>query len=160
MSTEAGGGPVSDDFNRANGSLGADWTDMSVGGLAISNDAVVGTNATGNSGDIYTGETFGSDQFSQIELTSTQLSGGQWIGPAVRAQDGGQRSLCRHLLLEQRQPRADAVQAGQWQLDRSLAPSTQPAALAAGTLLNLTVTGSTLSFSENGVVESRPPTPA
>ena len=87
---EAGGGPVSDNFNRANGSLGADWTDMSVGGLAISNDAVVGTNATGNSGDIYTGETFGSDQFSQIELTSTQLSGGQWIGPAVRAQDGGQ----------------------------------------------------------------------
>ena len=51
---------------------------------------MVGTNATGNSGDIYTGEAFGSDQFSQIELTSTQLSGGQWVGPAVRAQDGGQ----------------------------------------------------------------------
>src|SRR5208283_2059411 len=80
----------SDNFARANGSLGANWTDMTAGGLAISNDAVVGTAASGNSGDIYTGESFGSDQFSQIELTSTQLSGDQWVGPAVRAQDGGQ----------------------------------------------------------------------
>ncbi len=141
----------SDDFNRANGSLGADWTDMSVGGLAISNDAVVGTQVSGDSGDIYTGETFGSDQFSQVELASIQLSGGQWIGPAVRAQDGGQDLYTGiywwnfgdpELLLFERIN-------GNWTELGSPYP-TGP--LAAGTRLNLSVTGSTLSFSENGVV--------
>ena len=33
-----------------------------------------------------------SDQYSQIEVTSTQLSGGQWIGPTVRSQNGGQNT--------------------------------------------------------------------
>ena len=50
--------------------------------------AVVGTSAT--AGDIRTAETYTSDQSSQIELTSTQLSGGQWVGPTVRTQNGGQ----------------------------------------------------------------------
>ena len=35
-------------------------------------------------------ETYASDQYSQVEVTSTQLTGGQWIGPAVRVQNGGQ----------------------------------------------------------------------
>ena len=145
-------GTVSDDFNRANGSLGADWTDMSVGGLTISNDAVVGTQATGNSGDIYTGEAFGSDQFSQIELTSTQLSGGQWVGPAVRAQSGGQDLYIGIYLLNGGSPELMLFKLlnGNWTQLGSAYP-TGP--LAAGTLLNLTVTGSTLSFSENGAVE-------
>ena len=42
------------------------------------------------SGDIYTGQSFTSDQYSQIQVTSTPLSGTQWIGPAVRAQNNGQ----------------------------------------------------------------------
>jgi hypothetical protein len=141
----------SDDFTRSNGSLGANWTDMSVGGLAISDDAVIGTQAAGNSGDIYSGSTFGSDQFSQIETTSTQLSGDQWIGPAVRAQDGGQdlyvgiywwnngsQALMLFKLLN-----------GSW----TLLGATPSGPLAAGTVLNLSVTGSALSFSENGVTE-------
>ena len=32
----------------------------------------------------------GSDQYSQVEVTSTQLSGGQWVGPTVRSQNSGQ----------------------------------------------------------------------
>ena len=143
---------VSDDFNRANGSLGADWTDMSAGGLAISNDAVVGTNETGNSGDIYTGEAFGSDQFSQIELTSTQLSGGQWVGPAVRAQDGGQDLYVGIYFWNNGYPELMLFKLlnGNW---TELGSVYATPALPAGTLLNLTVTGSTLSFSENGAVE-------
>ena len=62
---------------------------MTDGGLAISSQAVAGTSA-GSSGDIWNAATYTSDQSSQIEVTSTQLSGGQWIGPAVRAQNGGQ----------------------------------------------------------------------
>ena len=146
------GGSVSDDFTRANGSLGADWTDMSVGGLAISNDAVIGTQASANSGDIYTGQTFGSDQFSQIELTATQLSGGQWIGPAVRAQDGGQDLYVGIYWWNNGNPELMLFKLvnGNWTQLGSAHPS---GPLAAGTQLNLTVTGSTLSFSENGVVE-------
>ena len=150
--TQAGGSPVSDNFNRANGSLGANWTDMSVGGLAISNDAVVGTHASGNSGDIYTGESFGSDQYSQIQLTSTQLSGGQWVGPAVRAQNGGQSLYTGIYWWNAGSPELMLFKLlnGGW---TQLGSAHATAPLPAGTLLNLSVTGSTLSFSENGAVE-------
>ena len=152
-STQSSGGSTtsSDAFNRANGSLGANWTDMSVGGLAISNDAVVGTQANGNSGDIYTGASFGSDQFSQIETTSTQLSGSQWIGPAVRAQDGGTELYVGIYWWNFGNPELMLFKLinGGWTQLGSAYP-TGP--LAAGTVLNLSVTGSTLSFSENGDV--------
>ena len=38
---------ASDDFNRADGSLGPNWTDISDGGLAISSQAVAGSVASG-----------------------------------------------------------------------------------------------------------------
>ena len=38
-------------------------------------------------GEIRTGESYSSDQFSQVTLTSAQLTGTEWM--AVRAQDGG-----------------------------------------------------------------------
>ncbi len=37
-----------DDFNRANGSLGPNWTDISDGGLAITSQAVAGTAGRGS----------------------------------------------------------------------------------------------------------------
>ena len=80
----------SDNFNRANGSLGPNWTDISDGGLAIVSQAVAGTASAGVSGDIRTAESYTSDQYSQVTVTSTQLTGGQWIGPMVRAQNSGQ----------------------------------------------------------------------
>ena len=150
--TPGGTGAASDNFNRANGSLGANWTDMTVGGLAISNDAVVGTQAAGNSGDIYTGTTFGSDQSSQIQVTSTPIGGGQWIGPAVRAQNGGQSLYVGIYWGNNGNPELELFKLlnGGWtQLGSSFASGT----LAAGTELTLSVTGSTLSFAENGVVE-------
>ena len=149
-----GSGPTtaSDNFNRANGSLGANWTDMTVGGLAISGDNVIGTQASGNSGDIYTGATFASDQSSQVQVTSTPIGGGQWIGPAVRAQNGGQSLYVGIYFGNNGSPVLDLFKLinGSWtQLGSSFASGT----LAAGTELTLSVTGSTLSFSENGVVE-------
>ena len=141
---------ASDNFNRANGSLGAGWTDMSVGGLAISSNVVTGT-GSGNSGDIRTGETYPSDQYSQIQTTSTQLSGGQWIGPAVRAQNGGQSLYIG--IYYWNSGNADLMLFkqvnGNWgQLGSTYASGP----LAAGTTLTLSVTGSTLTFSQNGVV--------
>ena len=80
---------ATDDFNRADGGLGPNWTATSDGGMSISSQAVIGT-VGANSGDIRTAESYASDQYSQVEVTSTQLTGGQWIGPAVRMQSGGQ----------------------------------------------------------------------
>ena len=141
---------VSDNFNRANGTLGAGWTDMTDGGLAISSQVVTGTKAA-YSGDIRTGETYTSDQSSQIEVTSTQLSGGQWIGPAVRAQNGGQNLYLGLYFWNNGSPELMLFKriSGNW---TQLGASYQSGALAAGTQLNLTVTGSTLSFSASGVV--------
>ena len=144
------GSSVSDNFNRADGTLGAGWTDMTDGGLAISSQVVTGTKAT-YSGDIRTGETYSSDQSSQIEVTSTQLSGGQWIGPAVRAQNGGQNLYLGLYFWNNGNPELMLFKriSGNW---TQLGASYQSGALAAGTQLNLTVTGSTLSFSVSGVV--------
>ena len=146
----AAGLSVSDNFNRSDGALGASWTDMTDGGLAISSQEVVGTNGT-FSGDIRTGETFASDQSSQIEVTSTQLSGGQWIGAAVRAQNGGQSLYLGLYFWNNGDPELMLFKriAGNW---TQLGTPSFQGALAAGTQLNLTVTGSTLSFSQNGVV--------
>src|SRR5580658_3540465 len=80
---------ATDNFNRANGPLGPNWTDITDGGLAISSGVVVGT-TTGVSGDIRIAEAYSSNQYSQVEVTSTQLTGVQWVGAAVRLQNGGQ----------------------------------------------------------------------
>ncbi len=146
----AGGGSVSDNFNRADGSLGANWTDMSDGGLAISSQEVVGTDAA-YSGDIRTGEDYASNQSSQIEVSSTQLSGGQWIGAAVRAQNGGQSLYLGLYFWNNGDPELMLLKrvSGNW---TRLGTASLQGALAPGTQLNLTATGSTLSLSEDGVV--------
>ena len=83
------GSTGSDDFNRADGALGANWTAVSDGAMTISSQMVTGTAGT-ITGEIRTAETYASDQYSTVEVTSTQLTGSQWIGPAVRVQNGGQ----------------------------------------------------------------------
>ena len=101
---------ASDDFNRANGGLGAGWAAMSDGGLSIVSQPVVGT-ASAHAGDIRVAESYGSDQYSQIEVTSTQLTGGQWIGPAVRSQNGGQDTYLGIYFWNNGSPAAPALRA-------------------------------------------------
>jgi hypothetical protein len=142
---------ASDDFDRANGSLGPNWTDMADGGLTISNDAVEGTNSGGNSGDIRTAENYGSDQFSQVEVTSTPLTGTQWIGPAVRAQDGGLTCYVGIYYWNNGSPELMLFErsSGNWtQLGSSYSTG---GALAAGAQLELEAVGNTLAFLLNGV---------
>ncbi len=143
-------GTVTDTFNRANGSLGPNWTDMSDGGLAISSQVVVGT-SSGYSGDIRTGETYSSDQSSQIALTSTQLTGGQWIGPAVRAQNGGQSLYLGLYWWNNGNPELMLFKrtSGAW---TQLGSTDASGPLAAGTQLTLSASGSSLTFAENGAV--------
>ena len=140
---------ASDDFNRADGGLGPNWTPVSDGGMAIASQQVTGT-AGGTTGDIRTAETYASDQYSMVQVTSTQLTGGQWVGPAVRLQSGGQSGYVGIYSWNLRQPRTGAVFEERGELDAARqAYSSGP--LAAGTQLELVAVGDTISFLENGI---------
>ncbi len=142
--------PGADGFGRPNGgSLGAGWVAMNDGGLGISGGAAVGT-SSGYSGDIRIGEDYGSDQYSQIVLSSTQLSTGQWIGPAVRSQDGGQDTYLGIYFWQNGNPSLQLYKRsdGTW---AQLGNSYPVAPLPAGTVLTLVAIGSQISFLENGI---------
>ena len=137
-----------DDFNRADGGLGSNWSAVTYGALSISGQAVVGTSAT--AGAIRTGEAYAGDQTSQVEVTSAQLSGGQYIGPAVRMQSGGQDMYLGIYYWNNgtQQLRLYKSKSGNW---TQLGSSFNSGPLAAGTQLKLTAVGSTISFLQNGV---------
>ena len=67
---------ATDSFNRANGSLGPNWTATSDGAMSIVSQQVAGV-AGADSGEIRTGESYPSDQFSQLTVSATALSGGR-----------------------------------------------------------------------------------
>ena len=140
--------PGADDFNRPDGGLGAGWAAMSDGGLSIASQAVVGT-ADAQAGDIRVAESYGSDQFSQIEVTSTQLSGGEWIGPTVRSQNGGQDTYLGIYFWNNGNPQLRLYKrtAGTF---IQLGNSYNSGPLPAGTKLTLSAVGSTISFQQDG----------
>ena len=108
---------ASDDFNRADGGLGAGWAAMSDGGLSI---VVAGGGRDGGSvaGDIRVAESYGSDQYSQIEVTSTPAER-RASGSArrVRSQNGGQDTYLGIYFWNNGRPAAAALQAHRRQLD-------------------------------------------
>jgi hypothetical protein len=140
----------SDDFNRTDGGLGPSWTDISGGRMAISSHAVTGTSASGISGDIWNSHAFASDQYSQVEVTAAQLTGAQWIGPAVRVQDGGQDAYVGIYWWNGGRPEFKLYlrNAKNWTPIGSIYNS---GPLPAGTKLELMAVGNTISFLENGV---------
>lgn len=85
--TSAGLAPAPyDNFFRANGGLGANWTTnfSGSGSLAIASNAVVG----GNAGSFWTGSywsvtPFLNDQYAEVTIASLPTGGGK-IGPSVR----------------------------------------------------------------------------
>ena len=138
--------PAADDFNRANGSLGPNWTSIREGGLSIASHAVTGHN--GLAGAIWTKGTFASDQYSQIEVSSKKLTAGQWIGAAVRVRNGGRDAYVGVYFSNGGQPELQLFRrsAGNWiQLGTYLSGP-----LPAGTQLRLVAVGSTIVFLENG----------
>ena len=142
-------GSASDNFDRADGALGSNWTNISDGGLTISSQAVAGTSTSGTTGDIRTAESYSSNQYSQVEVTSSQLTGDQWIGPAVRMQNGGQDGYLGIYDWNNGNPELMLYMRSGGNWTELGAYSSDP--LAAGTQLKLMVVGSTLSFLENGV---------
>ena len=102
-----------------------------------------------HAGDIRIAESYGSDQYSQIEVTSTQLSGGQWIGPTVRSQNGGQDTYLGIYFWNNGTPQLRLYKrtAGTF---TQLGSSYDSGPLPAGTKLTLSAIGSTISFQQDG----------
>lgn len=140
--------PASDDFNRAAGSLGPDWTNIRDGGLSILSHAVTGRSG-GLTGDVWTAGTFTSNQYSQIEVTSKRLTGSQWIGAAVRVQNGGKDAYAGLYYWNSGYPELLLFKRSGGSWDPLASYSSGP--LAAGTRLKLVAAGATISFLENGV---------
>jgi Putative esterase len=144
---------AADDFNRANGRLGAGWTDMPGGRLVISSRTVAGTSggaAPRAAGAIWTSDAFTSDQYSQVQVTAAQPTGSQWIGSAVRAQGGGQNAYVGIYSWNDGSPELKLYlkKSGIWS---PLGGVYNSGPLAAGTKLKLMAVGNTLSFQVNGV---------
>jgi hypothetical protein len=144
----AGTTVASDDFNRADGGPGPNWTAVSEGGMSISGQQVTGVVGAGT-GDIRTAEGYASDQYSQVEVTSTQLTGGQWVGPAVRLQGGGQNGYAGIYYWNFGSPELRLYErsGGSW----SQLGGYSSGPLPAGTKLRLVAVGNTISFQVNGV---------
>jgi hypothetical protein len=140
----------SDDFNRADGGLGPNWTAISDGALSIASQQVTGTAGAVN-GDIRTAETYPGDQYSAVTVTSTQLTGTQWIGPGVRLQPGGQSGYVGIYNWNNGSPLLMLFKrsAGNW---TQLGTSYASGALSAGTQLKLVAVGNSIAFYQNGVL--------
>ena len=85
-----------------------------------------------------------------VQVTSTQLTGGQWVGPAVRVQGGGQNGYVGLYYWNSGSPVLMLYKrtGGSW---TQLGSSYSSGALAAGTQLEVAAVGSTISFLVNGV---------
>ena len=151
--TCSGSTSAADDFDRADGGLGAGWAAMSDGGLSIASQAVVGS-AGSIAGDVWVGDSYSGDQYSQIEVTSASLSVGDWVGPTVRSQNGGQDTYMGLYWNDQL--------TGNYVLVVYVRKSGNPwiqlggiytldGPLPAGTQLRLSAIGSRISFQENGL---------
>ena len=137
---------AADDFNRAAGGLGPHWTRISDGGLSIQSHAVTGR--SGLTGDVWTARTFTSSQYSQIEVTSAQLTGGEWIGTAVRVQHRGRDAYVGVYFWNSGKPELVLYKRSGENWTTLGAYSSGP--LDAGTKLKLVAVGNTISFLENG----------
>ena len=140
---------ASDDFNRADGGLGSNWTAISDRSMSIASQQVIGT-AGVVTGDIRTAETYPSDQFSQIQVTSTVLSGGGWVAAAVRLQNSGKNGYAGLYYWNFGSPELMLFKRsnGAW---TQLGTTYNSGVLAAGTQLQIMAVGSTISFLQNGV---------
>jgi hypothetical protein len=90
---------ATDNFNRANGGLGANWTDLSSVSetFQVTSNKAVPTSLTGtDSGARYSGRTWTADQYSRAALscTDTEAADGQ-AGPGVAVRCSGTSGASR-----------------------------------------------------------------
>src|SRR5262249_26771187 len=77
-----------DNFNRADGALGANWAAGNDTAETIVSNQVVGTASLLRNAK-RTSESYGNDHYSQIQIGTGGLASGDFIGPVVRLQADG-----------------------------------------------------------------------
>jgi hypothetical protein len=137
---------VTDNFDRANGGLGANWTSLTGPFRIASNAAESGQGAGGQSRSIWTANNFANNQYAEITVANT-VSGGSKIGPLVRGQpgaDSGYYASC------------DTGGAEIFKVVAGTSTSLNWAGItmAIGDVIRLEVTGSTLVIKQNGVTRN------
>src|SRR5215472_629139 len=98
---------------------------------------------------MWTANSFTSDQYAQVTLTSTQLTATQWIGPSVRAQNSGLNGYVAIYFWNNGSPLIELFlrNGGGW---TQLGSAYSVSPLAAGAVLGLQAAGSSLSVMLNG----------
>lgn len=128
---------ASDDFNRANsGDLGANWTTNEGGGPALSGNAAVGADG-GYGSDFYNAVSFTADHLSQI----TKIGADDYVAPAVRMTSG--RNWYAYFSHGEIQSNIGGSTGG----------ISSASAYGAGDVAKLEISGSTLSWYVNGVLD-------
>jgi len=82
---------ASDDFNRADGALGANWTDNAGAFKIVSNRAACNSTADAIEFNHYSAVSFINDQWAQATVTAVS-GGGVYIGLSVRAASGSTKT--------------------------------------------------------------------
>ena len=131
-----------DNFNRANGSLGANWTNLQ-NAFSISSNQVAPDNA-GIDVASYTGATFGNDQTARVTVT-TMAGGGNGSGPCVRLQAGAASGYAGYI---------DGSNYEILKLTAGVESVINSGGLtvSAPAIVELSVVGTTLTLTVNGVV--------
>lgn len=142
--------PVADNFNRANGGLGANWSTITsrsapqiVGNLVEASAVGAATDSAAR----WSADAFNADQFAQIAITTINTDVNKAVGLVVRAASAAQT----YYKLTAKGPIALSLVelvktvAG---VNTTLASGTE--VFATGDLLRLAVTGSALVASKNG----------
>lgn len=139
--------PATDDFNRADGGLGSNWTVLAgLNPLAVVSNTATGSIALNSrAGEYWSADGFSNDQYSEVVISTMPVSNAG-IGPAVRMSTSGANTYYWAMVWSD----------GRCYLYRYLTGAslfiTQSAAVfVAGDTVRLDVTGTTLTVTRNGV---------
>jgi hypothetical protein len=136
-----------DNFNRANGAIGSNWT-VQTGGINVNSNSVVGTSST-NNWAFYSAANLpvSADQFAEISLPSAVPAGGG-AGPGVRMSSTGSGADNYNCHPNNNTLYLERVLNGASGILTSVANTS-----AAGDVIRLEVVGNTLNCYYNGVLK-------
>lgn len=129
--------PATDNFNRANGGLGSNWT-IQLEVPAISSNQVVGQTSNGQHHQFWNADTFNDDQYAQVVFRSA------FPGPAVRA--AGTGAATDNYFTTSDGPGASIYK----QVDGAFTQLTTGTGTSNGDVLYLEVSGTSLVAKKNG----------
>lgn len=143
-----------DDFNRADGSLGSNWTTVtSMDPLAVAGNECIGTNSGSHNVAYWSANSFDDDQFSEMTVGAAAVGPGTtYWGPVVRAQVGAQSFYVMYV-----NNSAVGVTIYRWQAGSATqidGGGVAPTVATPGDVLRLEIVGNALTAYVNGVARA------